>query len=71
MQCRLDGFCCRDPRFPEWKGRFSLVKGDIRDSRDMQDALKDIEVVIHLAAISNDPSAELHPAPGTSARNPR
>src|SRR5580698_8557002 len=48
-----------DPRFPEWKGRFSLVKGDIRDSRDMQDALKDIEVVIHLAAISNDPTGEI------------
>src|SRR5579862_4420733 len=48
-----------DSRFAEWKSRFSLVRADIRDSRDMQAALKDIEVVINLAAISNDPTGEI------------
>lgn len=48
-----------DARFADWKSRFSLVQGDIRDSRDVQEALRDIEVVIHLAAISNDPTGEI------------
>lgn len=48
-----------DSRFAEWSGRFSLVKADIRDSRDVEDALKDIDVIIHLAAISNDPTGEI------------
>ena len=48
-----------NPRFEEWKERFSLVEADIRDSRDMQEALRDMEVVINLAAISNDPTGEI------------
>ncbi|HWB59077.1 MAG TPA: NAD-dependent epimerase/dehydratase family protein, partial [Chthoniobacteraceae bacterium] len=48
-----------DSRFGEWKGRFSMVEGDIRDERDVQEALRDIEVVINLAAISNDPTGEI------------
>ncbi|HEX2779500.1 MAG TPA: SDR family oxidoreductase [Gemmatimonadaceae bacterium] len=42
-----------------------IVRDDIRqvvaDGELLERVLKDIDVVIHLAAISNDPSAELHP----------
>jgi nucleoside-diphosphate-sugar epimerase len=42
-----------------------IVRDDIRavlaDAAATESLLKDIEVVIHLAAISNDPSAELNP----------
>lgn len=38
----------------------TLVKGDIRDVRTVRDALVDIDVVIHLAAMSNDPSGDLN-----------
>ncbi len=39
-----------------------LVPGDLRDSRDILLALYDVESVIHLACISNDPSSDLDPA---------
>lgn len=39
-----------------------LVKGDIRDKSSNKKALNDIDVVIDLACISNDPSADLNPA---------
>lgn len=35
------------------------IKGDIRDIRAVKEAVKGIDAVIHLACISNDPSAEL------------
>jgi nucleoside-diphosphate-sugar epimerase len=42
-----------------------IIRGDIRsiavDPEFREQALKDIDCIIHLAAISNDPSAELHP----------
>jgi nucleoside-diphosphate-sugar epimerase len=42
-----------------------LVRGDLRrvikDAAFREELLKDCECIIHLAAISNDPSAELHP----------
>ena len=37
-----------------------IAKGDIRDKKLLEN-LKDIDVVIHLACISNDPSFELNP----------
>jgi len=43
-----------------------MVKGDMRDMAICQDALKDVEAVIHLACISNDPSFELNPDLGKS-----
>src|SRR5215472_8211288 len=39
---------------------------DIRDSTGLRQALKGVDVVIHLACISNDPSFELDPALGKS-----
>lgn len=42
-----------------------VVRDDIRqvvgDAELLERVLKDVDVVVHLAAISNDPSAELHP----------
>jgi len=46
---------CKDnPRFEE-------IKGDIRDTDLLRSSLDGCDAVIHLACISNDPSAELNP----------
>ncbi len=42
------------------------IKADIRDKDRLIDAMKDIDAVIHLACISNDPSYELDPELGKS-----
>lgn len=49
----------KDPRFPEWKSRFSLLKEDIRNPDAVHAAMSDVDTVIHLAAISNDPTGEV------------
>ncbi|HLD25615.1 MAG TPA: SDR family oxidoreductase [Candidatus Andersenbacteria bacterium] len=38
------------------------LKGDIRDMQRVRESLTDVDTVIHLACISNDPSVELDPA---------
>ena len=38
---------------------FSSIIGDIRDIKKLDQHIKDCNIVIHLACISNDPSAEL------------
>ncbi|GAB4023530.1 MAG: SDR family oxidoreductase [Bdellovibrio sp.] len=43
-----------------------IIKGDIRDLRCVQRAMQNIDVVIHLACISNDPSFDLDPELGKS-----
>jgi nucleoside-diphosphate-sugar epimerase len=43
-----------------------IVKGDIRNVEILQSATKNIDAVIHLACISNDPSFELNPVLGKS-----
>lgn len=45
--------------FSRWKERFSFVEGDIRDPEVLQKATADIDTVIHLAAISNDPTGDI------------
>jgi len=39
----------------------SVVKGDIRDRSALKASLNGVDCVIHLAALANDPSAELDP----------
>jgi len=38
-----------------------IIKGDLRNKGDIREALKDVDAVIHLACVSNDPSSELDP----------
>src|SRR5207244_4063105 len=47
-------------------GRLEQIKGDLRDERVLDRALRDCDAVIHLACISNDPCFELDPALGRS-----
>ncbi len=42
------------------------IKGDIRDAGLLENELKGVDAVIHLACISNDPSYELNPQLGKS-----
>jgi nucleoside-diphosphate-sugar epimerase len=42
------------------------IKGDIRDKKKFIDATKNVDTILHLACISNDPSYELNPALGKS-----
>ncbi|MBU1007100.1 MAG: SDR family oxidoreductase, partial [Candidatus Omnitrophica bacterium] len=42
------------------------IKGDIRDKKFLEENLRDVDAVIHLACISNDPSFELNPKLGKS-----
>lgn len=42
------------------------VKADIRDTEKLLEATKNVDTIIHLACISNDPSYELNPALGRS-----
>jgi nucleoside-diphosphate-sugar epimerase len=44
----------------------SCIEGDVRDLPTLSSCLDGIDVVIHLACISNDPSFELNPALGKS-----
>ena len=39
----------------------NIIKGDIRNTELLKEAIKGNEIVIHLACISNDPSFELNP----------
>ena len=39
-----------------------ILVGDIRDTSSVKGALTDVDAVIHLASISNDPSGDLNPA---------
>lgn len=38
---------------------FQVIKGDIRDANTVREAMRGIDCVIHLAAISNDPTGNL------------
>jgi nucleoside-diphosphate-sugar epimerase len=48
-----------DKSFPEWQNRFDLVRGDIRDPQTAAQAVAGMDVIIHLAAISNDPTGDI------------
>ncbi len=40
----------------------TIVQGDLRNHKDVLTSLQEVESVIHLACISNDPSSDLDPA---------
>ena len=67
----LDTFWFGVGVFNEWLSRngltdnLELIEGDIRNY-DLKEAMTNIDCVIHLACISNDPSFELNPALGKS-----
>ena len=48
-----------DKSFPQWQSRFELVRGDIRDPQLVAQAVADVDIIIHLAAISNDPTGDI------------
>ena len=49
----------KDPAFSDWAGRFELVEGDIRDPNTVAKAVSGMDTIIHLAAISNDPTGDI------------
>jgi nucleoside-diphosphate-sugar epimerase len=48
-----------DPAWADWRKRLELVRGDIRDPAVVARAMRGVEAVIHLAAISNDPTGNI------------
>lgn len=64
----LDLYLFGQDLFADLRGdtRLREVKGDLRNSRDVELALEGCDAVIHLACISNDPSFDLDPRLGRS-----
>ena len=48
------------------KKNLKLIKGDIRNTSLLRESIRNHDIVIHLACISNDPSFELNPNLGKS-----
>ncbi len=48
------------------KEKIKIIEGDIRNYKNFEKSVKEIDVVIHLACISNDPSFEMNPNLGKS-----
>lgn len=48
-----------DSNFPQWSQRFELLQGDLREGTVVNKAVTGIDTIIHLAAISNDPTGEM------------
>src|SRR5437899_6082796 len=55
-----------DEFLPKSNPRLKIVRGDIRDAKKLSESLRDIDVVINLACISNDASFELDEKLSTS-----
>lgn len=49
----------RDTNYSQWQNRFEFIEGDIRDPDVVNKAVSAIDVIIHLAAISNDPTGDI------------
>jgi nucleoside-diphosphate-sugar epimerase len=47
------------PQFASFRPRFELVDGDMRDPQTVERAVAGMDTVIHLAAISNDPTGDI------------
>src|SRR5690348_15859561 len=48
-----------DKSYAQSQSRFDLVEGDIRDPKTVEKAVKRIDTITHLPAISNDPTGDL------------
>tara|TARA_A100001015_G_C14951938_1_gene697113 strand:- start:129 stop:1118 length:990 start_codon:yes stop_codon:yes gene_type:complete len=58
----LDWFLYKKDLFDKYSNdKCSKIVGDIRNIKDLKKSLTSVDTVIHLACISNDPSAELNP----------
>lgn len=55
-----------DETLPKDHPNLTIIQGDIRDTAKLQQAFRGIDVVLHLACISNDPSFELDEGLSTS-----
>jgi nucleoside-diphosphate-sugar epimerase len=63
----VDTFWYGDNVMPTLEGgRLKIAKLDIRNQHLLEEALEDVDAVIHLACISNDPSFDLNPELGKS-----
>jgi nucleoside-diphosphate-sugar epimerase len=49
----------QDSAFPQWRDRFECIQADVRDPQAVERAVTGIDTVIHLAAISNDPTGDI------------
>lgn len=47
------------PSFSQWSGRFEFLQGDMRDPQTVEKAVAGMDTIIHLAAISNDPTGDI------------
>jgi nucleoside-diphosphate-sugar epimerase len=47
------------PDWADWRNRFEWSQGDIRSPKSVTDAVAGVDAVVHLAAISNDPTGEV------------
>ncbi len=58
----LDSFLFADLNlFPKFQS-LDVMKADLRDTKAVEKSLRNIDAVIHLAGISNDPCSDLNPA---------
>jgi nucleoside-diphosphate-sugar epimerase len=48
-----------NPQWSDWEKNFNLVRGDVRHVGSVREALAGHDAVIHLAAISNDPTGDI------------
>ncbi|MEM8784206.1 MAG: NAD(P)-dependent oxidoreductase [Planctomycetota bacterium] len=48
------------------RDRLTLIQGDLRDIDTVNRAMQDVDAVVHLACVSNDPSFDLDPQLGKS-----
>lgn len=55
----LDWFLFPSDNPLQSSGDLTLIKGDIRNPSDVRGAMQGVDAVIHLAAMSNDPSGDL------------
>lgn len=49
----------KHPSHGQWRDRFELIEGDIRDPAVVERSVRQVDTIIHLAAISNDPTGDM------------